>query len=353
MKSKAFNNFVICTSLILLLIMTLLIILIDPCFHYHSPIKSFCYPLFEERYQNDGIVRRFDYNGIITGASMTENFRTSECDTLFGGDFIKVPYSGGYLKEINDNLSKSFDNHKVKNVLRSLDTAWGEYLLVDKDKCNENYVYPLYLYDNDYINDVSYVLNKEFLLYSIKILCGINDGYVYNFDDYTNWSQRMVYGKDEVLNNYERLDHSNMPVDLSEEEVFMVQKNLEYNMIQLIQQNPETNFYVFIPPYSIVYWDSVRKSGELSKMLSIEKISIEMLLDYENVYLFSFSDAFEWVCNLDNYCDKVHYGEWINSSILSCISKNEHRLSRDNYQDYLRKIHHFYNTYHFTYEIGE
>ena len=50
-------------------------IYIDPLFHYHAPLKNYEYPINNERYQNDGITRHFTYDGIITGTSMTENFK--------------------------------------------------------------------------------------------------------------------------------------------------------------------------------------------------------------------------------------------------------------------------------------
>ena len=57
----------------------LLIVVVDPFFHYHAPLESLEYPLIRdnERYQNDGILRHFTYDTIITGTSMTENFETS------------------------------------------------------------------------------------------------------------------------------------------------------------------------------------------------------------------------------------------------------------------------------------
>ena len=57
---------------------------IDPFFHYHAPLDGLQYPIDNQRYQNDGIVKHFSYDALITGTSMTENFKTSEFDTLFG-----------------------------------------------------------------------------------------------------------------------------------------------------------------------------------------------------------------------------------------------------------------------------
>ena len=56
-------------------------IYIDPYFHYHAPLQGLEYPISNERYQNDGIIRHFPYNAIITGTSMTENFKASELDS--------------------------------------------------------------------------------------------------------------------------------------------------------------------------------------------------------------------------------------------------------------------------------
>ena len=58
-------------------------IIIDPFFHYHKPLSGLFYVLDNQRYQNNGIVRHFDYNAIITGSSMTENFKTSEFNNIF------------------------------------------------------------------------------------------------------------------------------------------------------------------------------------------------------------------------------------------------------------------------------
>lgn len=43
-------------------------------------------------------MRNFEYDAIIIGTSMTENFKTSEADALFAASFIKVPFSGGIIK---------------------------------------------------------------------------------------------------------------------------------------------------------------------------------------------------------------------------------------------------------------
>lgn len=184
-----------CITFILLLILSLPIVIIDPFFHYHKPLKSFFYPIFNQRSQNDGITKHFDYNAIITGTSMTENFKTSEANKIFNSNFIKVPYSGGSFYEINRNLITAFKyNKELKIIIRGLDKT---HFAANKDAMrNDLGKYPNYLYDNNCLNDVYYIFNKEILSLiceSLRKPKGITD-----FDHYSYWMPYYTFGNREV-----------------------------------------------------------------------------------------------------------------------------------------------------------
>ena len=89
-------------------VLSYLVYRVDPFFHYHKPeVENYYYPLDNQRSQNDGIARHFDYNAIITGTSMIENFRTSDMDARFDCNTIKLPFSGAYYKENRDVIKKA------------------------------------------------------------------------------------------------------------------------------------------------------------------------------------------------------------------------------------------------------
>lgn len=96
-----------------------------PFFHYHKPnTERYYYMLNNERSQNDGISKHFDYDALITETSMAQNFIASEMDKIFGTNSIKVCYSGGSYKEINDNLVVALKyNPDLKTIVRGLETA--------------------------------------------------------------------------------------------------------------------------------------------------------------------------------------------------------------------------------------
>ena len=100
-SSKKWMISFICIFLTILIVVGAFMVVVDPYFHYHKPIEGLQYSLQNERYQNNGIVKHFEYDAIITGSSMTECFKTSKMDEIFGVKSIKVPYSGGSYKEQN------------------------------------------------------------------------------------------------------------------------------------------------------------------------------------------------------------------------------------------------------------
>lgn len=319
---------------------------IDPFFHYHKPLSFLSYPLNNERYQNDGIIRHFDYDAVITGTSMTLNFKTSELDALFDVHSVKVSFPGALYKEINENLEKAAEvNPKLKLVVRGLDNLW---LLQDADAAGyEESSYPTYLYDDVLWNDVYYVLNKDVLLHNTKGVLGhtLFGQETTSFDDYGNWNAAFSFGRDAMDAVYHRAEKTEMVQELTEAEREMLRRNLTQNVTDLAEAHPEIDFYLFFTPYSIYYWDNLNQTGALEKQLQIEREAIELLLSYDNIYVFAFSDEFDLICDLDYYKDEIHYSEEINSRILRWMREGEHLLTRDNYQAYCERVGEFYTTF--------
>jgi len=317
---------------------------IDPYFHYRYPNKNLAYPIEYQRYQNDGIVKNFEYDAIIAGTSMAENFKTSEFDELFGVNSIKVVNSGARFKEINELLETAFENNKnIKYVIRSLD-----YSMLNVDKDNTKYdkdEYPSYLYNDNVFDDIKYLLNKGTLFSSLSVILNtILGNKTTTFDEYSNWMKDAEFGLDNIW--YDKsVDYSKDINHIDSEDIERVIGNLSQNIVDIAKQNKNCEFYLYFPPYSVLYYGSLKQEGNLEEHMEIEKVVIEELLKYDNIHLFSFTDSFDITCNLDNYKDAGHYGESVNSYILCAMNTGEHELTKDNYIEYLEKIEYFYNNY--------
>lgn len=319
---------------------------IDPYFHYHKPLGFVKYELKNQRYQNNGIVKHFDYDAIITGSSMAECFKTTEMDRLFGVRSVKVPFSGGSYKEVNDNLAVAVaHNPGIKIIVRCLD-----YNRLFDGKDDVDYTgYPDYLYDDLILNDSAYLFNKNVLVTAIQNLHGYLDTGIISlsFDDYCNWSDYSTYGKAAVDARYARdtIERVDEMLPITREEYDRIDRNIEQNIVSLIRDNPDIEFYYYFSPYSIYYMDYWYQLGQLERQMKAERYIIEKLLPYENLHLFSFYTEYDVICNLDYYKDVAHHSGELNSQILMWMKEGRHELTRDNYEQYCEEEWNYYMNY--------
>lgn len=348
MSFKRFFIILLCLTLAGLIALGSVTAVIDPFFHYHAPLEGLEYEIFYQRYQNDGILRHFDYDAMITGNSLCENFSASLCDALFGVKSVKVPFSGASSKELDQNIRTAI---RARGEGLRLVIAGVDYSNLVKDKDYMYYEakdYPSFLYDNNPINDVKYLLNKSIMKYSADVISYTLAGNkTTSFDAYSNWDspEQSVFGREAALATYERQWDSGLCFEMNEEYQALLMGNLQQNFIDTISANPQIDFYLFFPPYSILYWDKIDRNGSLHLQLEAEKMAIETLLEYENVHLFSFLDEFELICDLERYKDYIHYDSAVNDWMLECMAAGEHQLTKDNYIGYCERISGFYTTY--------
>lgn len=334
------NSIVLLMSIVFSIV--ILNIIVDPYFHFHKPITK--YRLNEERYINDGIARHFEYDAIITGNSLTENFKTSQFDELFGTNSVKLPYSGSGYKDIWKAIDLALKrNPKVKKVLVGFDL---------EDICRNHYwqrydYMPEYLYDDNVFNDVNYVLNKEILyrgtIYNILwTLAGKNST---SFDEYASWERQTGIKEacaslDTIVEKYEWDIRA-----FNEEDIEKVDGNIRKNVIPVIEANPEVEFVLVIPPSSIAKWAEYYNKGQVEYRIAGLEYALPILLKYDNIKLYGFDDAFEVTENLELYCDTIHYDESINEWMLDEINAGNHRLTFDGYQGYVNIIRERYVNY--------
>lgn len=320
------------------------IAVVDPYFHYHEPIAGLSYLDDTGDYINDGISKNFTYNAMITGTSMTMGFDTDEANRIFQKDFVRVYFLGEGFKRINDNLASAIKhNPELDFVIRGVDTLW---FVTGEDEFGRD-EYPEYLYDDQLWNDVHYLLNKDVLLHDAIPVIGrtIKE----TIHPATKSGGTYVTGRNHVVERYNRPTKEVKVVKEEETAEFfnILEGNLEKNVISTISGNPDITFYIFFPPYSICWWDSLNQNGTdvLKRRIQMEQFAIEKLLEYENVHLFSFFNNFDLICDLNNYGDEIHYSPKINSKILVWMKEGEYELTKENYLDYIDEITAFYCNY--------
>lgn len=328
---------------------------VDPFFHYHEPrTEEFYYTLDNQRSQSDGIVKRFDYQGIITGTSMTENFRTTEACGLFECRFVKVPLEGATFKEISDLLETALKaNPDLKIVIRGLDiNKFGN----DKDLMRTDLgEYPTYLYDDNPFNDVRYLFNRDVVFSRVYPMVrdrnnpDVSPG-VTSFDEYSSWmnEEDWTFGRKALYPDGVTVEEPHYHPEMLDIDMGMVRENIRQNVAALAEAWPDVTFCCFFTPYSAKWWQMELEGMRLDQQVEAERIVIEELLKYDNIKLYSFNNLTDITTDLNNYKDTTHYGDWINSLMLRYMHDGKGLLTAENYESYLEEERQFYSTFDYT-----
>lgn len=357
MKRKAILG-IICFSALVTAVMVCVAVLtayVDPFFHYHSPrTDEFFYTLDNQRSQNDGIVKHFDYQGIITGTSMVENFKTTEADRLFGCSFIKVPLEGATFRETSDLLRTALAaNPDARIVIRGLDI---NRLGNDKDLMRTDLGdYPTYLYDSNPFNDVNYLFNRD-VVFS-RVFPMLRDAGnpesrkgITTFDEYSNWmhAEDAAFGRKALYPDGVVRQTPQHREDLLDVNMDRVLENTRQNIIALAQEYPDVTFYCFFTPYSAKWWQQELESERLEMEIEAERIVTREILECGNIRLYSFNSLTDITTDLNNYKDATHYGEWINTLMLQYMCDGKCLLTADNWEAALEAERDFYSGYDYT-----
>lgn len=338
-----------CLFLALVLLLTVggATALIDPYFHYHAPLEQLEYPLDDQRYQNDGILKHFTYDAMITGTSMTENYKTSEFDRLFNVHSVKISYSGGTLQELTAAMETAIAAQpELKLVLLCID-EW--FLFAGRDMILASGEYPTFLYDTDPFNDVKYLLNKS-------VFCGDTlgvleytraGGHTTSFDQFGSWTHISV-GREDAISRYTRKAVEAEKKVLTPDLTAKISDTLNASVLGLAKKYPDVTFLCYFPPYSILNWDAHDRAGTLERQVHAFEEATRLMLEAENIRLFSFYTDFDTITNLDHYRDSVHHSQQINSQLLQQMAANKYLLTEENYRQHWQEVLSFYTNYDYA-----
>ncbi len=315
----------IAVMLVFFVLCTALVVYVDPFFHYHEPLESFPYIVDNQLSQNPGMAQNMKYDSCIIGSSMTVNFDTDDFHEFMGLNTVKLSYSGAYPKDDSNVLSIVFDrstyarhSSDVKAVFLAMDVP-----TMTAQTDTTKYPLPEYLYDDNIFNDVKYVLNKDVLLqYIMRPLIQKKGSDLSEI--YFSWWTPEYYNIQWVMHTYEEPEKN--PEEVTWEMVYpKTKENLEVNILPFIEQNPDTEFYVFYPPYSILYWHNVMQENSYDATFAQYRYIAERLLEYDNVHLYYFQNM-EEVTDLNNYADYSHYKPEINRYMVECFANGTHEV---------------------------
>jgi len=295
-----------------------LVAIIDPFQIYHEA-TAFIPPIDNghQIYANAGVAKSYDYDSVIIGSSMTENYVPSHLESLWGGRFVKLCVNAGTPFNHRQMMEMAFDGRELKTVFYGIDIEMLTYFYTTP-KCDM----PDYLYDKNPFNDVYYWFNTSVLArYIPKCLKTLGQSDPDQRDTMYSWGELYPYGADAVIGDLtftgEEVAQESVQQDPALSQAYKL--NVEHNLIPFIEAHPDTQFIFFFSPYSGIRWYQFYENGLLQYYLNQKAAVVKALLPYDNVKIFDFQAQTQWVTDLDLYIDTSHFSPRINAEMAEMM----------------------------------
>lgn len=324
---KTYRRWALCTLALSILLVGSIVLLnyvVDPLQFFrkasYSPVLS-----GKQRLQNPGLARNYDYNTIILGTSVTENFSTPEINEKLHCSTLKLSISGATLKEETMIADVALRTGKVKTILWGVDFTAA--MRSPDDVRTDFSAFPSYLYDENKMNDIFYLLDTYTTQESFNALKHIikPPSKPESLDLLNNWQKEWVFGKVQVIKDYNRAMAAKTPAR-SAFNTNTLQANLTSNVITVINSHPEVDFVLFYPPYSMPFYKTFDEPA-IDSWLQTKLWLFNELHALPNVKIYDFQHDYPITTNLDNYKDMMHYSETINSKMVDDIATQKYQIA--------------------------
>lgn len=298
----------------------------DPYFHFHGPEKGVSYFFGDESFINPGMASHFDYDAIITGSSLSSNFKTTDADSILGVKSIKPVFRDGRPADFSDMLTVAFrDRPGIKTVVWGIDPhVWCRTTTTEHRAPD----HPGWLYDKNPFNDLPYLFNKDVLrIYSLGFASrSLRGEPAESLDSYTYWGDEFEFSRSAALSHYWRPEKADTQKPRSYY-FAAVEDQFEQNMERLLRDNPQTEFILTCSPYSLLFWDMLERQGDLEAVIAGYFHLISLALEYPNARFFFFPGDTAFISDLDRYTDTMHFEPAYNRVLLEYIAAGEYELT--------------------------
>ena len=339
MKYKKLIKFFFLLSFSIMLLIILVNYIIDP-FQQYRRAKLYKTIFMTERYLNAGLAKNYLYDSVVIGSSMTQNFIISEIEDIINyPKTIKLTTSGASIFEEVVVLNTAINSGKVENVLLGLDV----YSLSRTEADNE---LPLYLYDNDIINDYNYLFNldtfKRAILYPFLPYTLNKRHPRLNYNRMYEWQYNFKesdFNENKVIKKWKSRDHNfDTKANCDERTYEFMKNNFDNILLPVLKRNTGIKFTIFYPPYSILAYKIHQERGALKDFIKIKSYIFSELKKLSNVRLYDFQSVKKVTHNLKNYKDVTHYHQRINKWMLEQIRDDRYRVTTKTVELYERKL---------------
>ena len=335
MRAKTFFIAVLASVLACFGVMVTLLSLEDPFFVLHG-IGEDETALFEnQRYEMPGLIRHQEYSAVVMGTSLVANYRASWFTEGLGKQTLKITFPGGMISEFDTAIRLAFRTHpELDLVYFGIDPVY--LVQPDSERAAE---LPGYLYNLNPLDDVEYLLNADTYALALRAWLLRQRSETVPLDEAYIWDGAYTFAKGWALAGYPRPEVSGtvLPADAYLE---AAEENLAL-VCRWIEEHPDARFVIWFPAYSILYWDLTTREGTAEAVITAVEHAAQRLLEYDNVELHCFLDAWDKATDLDNYTDHVHCSSAVTFWEAQNLMGGGWELTLENYRERLDALRRF------------
>ncbi len=339
MKARRFFWGVLAGTAAVLAALVLLLAIEDPFFVLRGIDEDDTALFSNQRYEMAGLIRHQDYTQVVMGTSLVANFQASWFTEGTGEDTLKITFPDGWITEFDTALRLAFRTHKgLDRVYFCLDPN----ILIRPDS-ERTVELPKYLYNSNPFDDVEYLFNADSYALALNARLLRQQGRCVTLDEAYLWAKRSVFSKEMALASYPRpeVSGSDLPGDAYLE---IARENLDL-VCAWAEEHPDTEFSIWFPPYSILYWDKLTREGREDAVLNAVEYAAQRLMEYDNVSVYCFLHNYNIIVDLYNYTDHVHCSGDVCRIIAGDVMAGRWRLTEENLLPRLEKLRGYVKEY--------
>jgi hypothetical protein len=289
---------------------------VDPFQRYHLATRF--PPRFytlHHRFIDPGLARNARYDVLVSGSSIMENTRNDVTARACGAPAVNVAMPAMSAAERRLILDLALRAHGARRVIAVLD--FNEFAGTPDARQDVAGPLPRYLYDDNPLNDLPYVLSFDVLRKSWAIFRNATDG-EFRTDATAPWfwAPRKKFGRAEVMRDLDLAD-INARFQQPARTLSGMQASFERNLLPLIASHPGTRFELVWPPYSILVWLDFAQRDQLEVTLAFKRYVREATARYPNVRIHDLQAERAITHDLDRYTDLYHFDPGVNDLIVT------------------------------------
>lgn len=336
-RQKSFFAKFVATTICLLLLLVGFVYYVDPFFQFRVRDNQY---MLNPWFVNPGLARNGNYNTVIIGSSMVQNYDLSILRKDSTINPVKLASGAMNIPEMQTMYSLS-DKSKVHTYILNFDLPqFNQERLENK--------YPEYLYKEGVLNKLKYIFSYEACVryapvdFALSFYTKYSDNispslkYRLSIDNIGSFSHESVYGKERVKGLY--LEGRTVTPPIMHDINGRMNRNLVELMDTLqIEKYLQKNYVIVFPPYSALYWHLTRRDKYYDNFVKFIKHTVRVMSRYENVRIVYFNDIPE-IVDLDNYTDITHFNQHISDIIVNNLYTSDFELNISNVDEHMQKL---------------